>query len=129
MSAEDSLIAALHGDKKAVLKEQAKMIEDEIKTREKIEKDTVQKVEQEIVDVDNEILKLKPDHVHTVQSSELRKELQELEKEKMELTKEEREESRDCWKDVQELKKEERVVEKELTEIEKRKQRLEELHD
>jgi len=123
----NSLFAAMQGDKKIVLKEQVLRIEEEIKEREKVDRFTLDVIEQEILEIQNEILKLRPMGPSHGASAELRKELQEMEKEKLVLSKEKRVEKRDAWKDVQVLKQEERDVEKELSQIEKRRERYKEM--
>lgn len=123
---KESLIAAIQGDKEEVLKEQSLRINEEIEERKTLDKESLDAIDREILEIRNEILKLKPRHINIVTAPEQRKEIHELEKEKVSLSKESRDEKRDCWKDIQELKEEERDVEKELSKLKRTRERYKE---
>lgn len=120
----DIVAAALSGDKKAVLKEQLRLIDREILERLMIELLTRDGIEHDVADIRNEIIQLQPDHDGNPDDPVKRRDRLALRKEELDLTKELREEREGCWRDVKDLKREERDVQKELTTIEKRDKRL-----
>lgn len=121
----EHIFDALHGDKKRVLNEQIKSIEEEIVERKTISARNTEVVSEEVHELANEVAKLRPEHENAPDLE--RKDRVVLEREKLDLTKELREERRDAWKDVQQLKREEREVEKELLGNEQRQRRTREL--
>lgn len=121
----DVVIDALHGDKKAVLKDQVKTIEDEIGERRLIAADTSLVIKDELQELRNETLNLT--HTEEGQGDRDRKDRLAVEKQRLDLSRELRGEQRDSWKDVQNLRREEREVEKELSTSEKEHRRAREL--
>jgi hypothetical protein len=121
----DVVIDALHGDKKAVLKDQVKTIEDEIGERRLIAADTSLVIKDELQELRNETLNLT--HAEEGQGDRDRKDRLAVEKQRLDLSRELRGEQRDSWKDVQNLRREEREVEKELSTSEKEHRRAREL--
>ena len=121
----DTISAALHGDKRAVLKDQLQRLEREVVERLLIDVLTRSAVEAEVTDIRSEIIRLQPPEGQADDPGQRRDRLA-LEKERADLTKELRVEQRDCWRDVQELKREERQVEKELLTVHQRDKRLRE---
>jgi len=121
----DHILESLHGDKQQVLKEQVKQIDEEIVERKVISTENAVTVNEEVGEISNEILNLRPAHENAADVG--RKDRTVLEREKLDLTKELREERRDAWKDVQQLKREEREVEKELLGNDQRQRRTREL--
>lgn len=121
----DAVIDALHGDKKAVLKDQVKTIEEEIVERRLIAADTALGIHEELTELKNESQNL--NHAGEGLPDRDRKERLAVEKERLDLSRELRAEQRDAWKDVQNLKREEREVEKELSTSEKEHRRSREL--
>lgn len=128
MTAHDALdtaVDALHGDKKAVLKDQVKSIEKEIAERRLIAVDNAVTIDEELSELKTEALNLT--HAEEGVPDRDRKERLAVEKERLDLSRELREEQRDAWKDVQNLRREEREVEKELSTSEKEHRRAREL--
>lgn len=121
----DVVIDALHGDKKAVLKDQVKTIEEEIGERRLIAADTSLVIKDELQELRNETLNLT--HAEEGQGDRDRKDRLAVEKQRLDLSRELRGEQRDSWKDVQNLRREEREVEKELSTSEKEHRRAREL--
>jgi len=121
----DVVIDALHGDKKAVLKDQVKTIEEEIGERRLIAADTSLVINDELQELRNETLNLT--HTEEGQGDRDRKDRLAVEKQRLDLSRELRGEQRDSWKDVQNLRREEREVEKELSTSEKEHRRAREL--
>jgi hypothetical protein len=121
----DAVVDALHGDKKAVLKDQVKTIEEEIGERRLIAADTSLVIKDELQDLRNETLNLT--HAEEGQGDRDRKDRLAVEKQRLDLSRELREEQRDSWKDVQNLRREEREVEKELSTSDKEHRRAREL--
>jgi hypothetical protein len=121
----DVVIDALHGDKKAVLKDQVKTIEDEIGERRLIAADTSLVIKDELQELRNETLNLT--HTEEGQGDRDRKDRLAVEKQRLDLSRELRGEQRDSWKDVQNLRREEREVEKELSTSDKEHRRAREL--
>jgi hypothetical protein len=121
----DVVIDALHGDKKAVLKDQVKTIEDEIGERRLIAADTSLVIKDELQELRNETLNLT--HTEEGQGDRDRKDRLAVEKQRLDLSRELRGEQRDSWKDVQNLRREEREVEKEISTSEKEHRRAREL--
>lgn len=121
----DAVIDALHGDKKAVLKEQVRTIEEEIGERRLIAADTTLVIKDELQELGTETLNLT--HADEGQADRDRKDRLAVEKERLDLSRELREEQRDAWKDVQNLRREEREVEKELSTSDKEHRRAREL--
>jgi hypothetical protein len=121
----DVVIDALHGDKKAVLKDQVKTIEEEIGERRLIAADTSLVIKDELQELRNESLNLT--HAEEGQGDRDRKDRLAVEKQRLDLSRELRGEQRDSWKDVQNLRREEREVEKELSTSEKEHRRAREL--
>lgn len=119
--------AALHGDKEIVLAQQHLSIEQQIAERERLDKENLLKVVEDLAAVHNEVLSLTPDEGQARAGPEQRRDMIALVKEEIGLSKEMRAETRDTWKDIQQLKTEERIVEKELTQVEQRKKRYDEL--
>jgi hypothetical protein len=120
-----AVIDALHGDKKAVLKDQVKTIEEEIGERRLIAADTTLVVKDELHELRNESLNLT--HSEEGLGDRDRKDRLAVEKERLDLSRELREEQRDAWKDVQNLRREEREVVKELSTSDKEHRRAREL--
>lgn len=121
----DVVIDALHGDKKAVLKDQVKAIEEEIGERRLIAADTSLVIKDELQELRNETLNLT--HTDEGQGDRDRRDRLAVEKERLDLSRELRGEQRDSWKDVQNLRREEREVEKELSTSDKEHRRAREL--
>lgn len=121
----DAVVDALHGDKKAVLKDQVKTIEQEIVERRLIASDNALAIHEELTELKTEGQNLA--HAGEGLPDRDRKERLAVEKERLELSRELRAEQRDAWKDVQNLKREEREVEKELSTSEKEHRRAREL--
>jgi hypothetical protein len=121
----DVVIDALHGDKKAVLKDQVKTIEEEIGERRLIAADTSLVIKDELQELRNETLNLT--HTEEGQGDRDRKDRLAVEKQRLDLSRELRGEQRDSWKDVQNLRREEREVEKELSTSDKEHRRAREL--
>lgn len=121
----DVVIDALHGDKKAVLKDQVKTIEDEIGERRLIAADTSLVIKDELQELRTESLNLT--HAEEGLGDRDRKDRLAVEKERLDLSRELRGEQRDSWKDVQNLRREEREVEKELSTSDKEHRRAREL--
>lgn len=119
------VVEALHGDKKAVLKDQVKTIEEEIGERRLIAADTSLVIKDELQELRNETLNLT--HTEEGQGDRDRKDRLAVEKQRLDLSRELRGEQRDSWKDVQNLRREEREVEKELSTSEKEHRRAREL--
>ena len=120
-----AVVDALHGDKKAVLKEQVKTIEEEIGERRLIAADTSLVIKDELQELRNESLNLT--HTEEGLGDRDRKDRLAVEKQRLDLSRELREEQRDSWKDVQNLRREEREVVKELSTSEKEHRRAREL--
>ena len=121
----DAVVDALHGDKKAVLKDQAERIEKDIGERRLIAADNALAIEEDLTALKTESLNLT--HTEEGLPDYDRKDRLLVEKERLELSRELREEQRDSWKDVQNLRREEREVEKELSTSEKEHRRAREL--
>ncbi|KAA0254714.1 MAG: hypothetical protein EDX89_08445 [Acidobacteria bacterium] len=121
----DTVVDALHGDKKAVLKDQVKSIEKEIAERQLIAVDNTVAIDEELTELKTETLNLS--HAEEGVPDRDRKERLAVEKERLDLSRELREEQRDAWKDVQNLRREEREVEKELSTSEKEHRRARDL--
>lgn len=120
-----AVIDALHGDKKAVLKDQVKTIEEEIGERRLIAADTSLVIKDELQELRNESLNLT--HTEEGLGDRDRKDRLFVEKQRLDLSRELRGEQRDSWKDVQNLRREEREVEKELSTSDKEHRRAREL--
>jgi len=120
-----TVIDALHGDKKAVLKDQVKTIEEEIGERRLIAADTTLTIHDELTELKTESLNLT--HTEEGLGDRDRKDRLAVEKQRLDLSRELRDEQRDSWKDVQNLRREEREVEKELSTSEKEHRRAREL--
>jgi len=121
----DVVIDALHGDKKAVLKDQVKTIEEEIGERRLIAADTSLVIKDDLQELRNESLNLT--HTEEGQGDRDRRDRLAVEKQRLDLSRELREEQRDSWKDVQNLRREEREVEKELSTSDKEHRRARDL--
>jgi len=104
-NAVDAVLDGLHGDRKAVLSEQLRSIEEHVVERRLIASDTTLTVNDEMTQLTTELLNL-PEHQH--------QERLVLSKEQRGLRRELRDEVRNTWKDVQALHREEREVEREL---------------
>ena len=121
----DGVLDALHGDKKAVLKEQLKSIEGEIAERRLIGVDNTLAIHGELGELRNEELNLTREDQSLPDKD--RRDRMVVERERLDLSRELREEHRDTWKDVQNLQREERDVEKELSTTEHEHRRTKEL--
>ena len=108
-----AIVDALHGDKRAVLRDQVKSIEDEIGQRRMIAVENKVSINEELRELKTESLNVS--HAEEGLPDAERKDRLVIEKERLALSRELRAEERDTWKDVQNLRREEREVEKELS--------------
>jgi hypothetical protein len=107
-----TIVDAVHGDKKAVLRDQVASIEKEIGKRQLIAVDSAMTIKEELQELKTESLNMT--HAEKGLPDAERKDRLSIEKERLSLSRELRAEQRDTWKDVQNLRREEREVEKEL---------------
>lgn len=121
----DKALGAIHEDKKKLLTDQLKSIDEEIVERQLIGAENALGVNDELLELGSEIANRSPPHENSPDLE--RKDRMTLQRDKRALTRELREEQRDTWKDVQPLREEEREVEQELAGVEQRKRRSDDL--
>jgi len=122
----DIISAALHGDKKTVLRAELALVRDEIAQRLRINDDQRHALLEELHGVRNRILQLEPDPNLTSQGDGMRNWLGQT-KEQIELQKTLLQEQKDCWNDIQHLRDVERNLLVQLAFLDQRDERLRDL--
>lgn len=120
----DVITAALHGDKRSVLKDQRERIDREIIDRLAINITARTTIHELISEVRQDILSLEPPHAGVPDDPVARHERLHLKEEYRRLVLRLADEQRSCWTDTQALKGEARNIEKDLLGLEQRDRRL-----